>query len=48
MSGSIVIPTTSVDQYAATLGTWFGVGASDLNTIFPNLRNFSPQALGFV
>ena len=48
MSGSIVIPTTSVDQYAATLGSWFGVGSADLNTIFPNLRNFSSASLGFV
>jgi len=48
MSGNAIIPTTSVDQYAATLGAWFGVGQSDLNTIFPNLANFSPNNLGFV
>jgi uncharacterized protein (DUF1501 family) len=42
------IPTTSVDQYAATIGRWFGVGNSDLNTIFPNLRNFSNPTLGFL
>ena len=48
MAGSAFIPTTSVDQYAATLGAWFGVGAGDLNTIFPNLRNFPLGNLGFV
>ncbi len=47
-TGGSLIPTTSVDQYAATLGAWFGVGTSDLNTIFPNLRNFSSANLGFV
>ena len=48
MAGGAFVPTTSVDQYAATLGAWFGVGNSDLNTIFPNLRNFSSANLGFV
>jgi uncharacterized protein (DUF1501 family) len=42
------IPTTSLDQYAATLGGWFGVSDGDLTSIFPNLPNFSPQRLGFV
>jgi uncharacterized protein (DUF1501 family) len=42
------IPTTSLDQYAATLGGWFGVSNADLLSIFPNLPKFSPQTLGFV
>lgn len=46
--GGSFIPTTSVDQYAATLGRWFGVDSSDLNTIFPNLRNFGDGNLGFL
>ena len=35
------IPTLAVDQFAGTLGTWFGVGNSDLLTVFPNLQNFA-------
>ena len=47
------IPTTAVDQYAATLGLWFGVSDSDLRTsVFPNLGrfNFDPSVggLGFM
>jgi uncharacterized protein (DUF1501 family) len=43
------IPTTSVDQYAATLASWFGLSTSQIDTIFPNLGpNFSIRNLGFV
>ena len=35
------IPTTSIDQYGATLATWFGVDPAKLGTVFPNLGNFS-------
>jgi uncharacterized protein (DUF1501 family) len=42
------IPTTSVDQYAATLASWFGVASADLPTIFPNLANFQSANLGFL
>ena len=42
------IPTTSVDQYGATLATWFGVTASDLPSIFPNISNFTAPTLGFI
>jgi uncharacterized protein (DUF1501 family) len=42
------LPTTSVDQYAATLASWFGVPAAQLNTVAPNLDAFSVKNLGFV
>jgi uncharacterized protein (DUF1501 family) len=45
---NITIPTSSVDQYAATLGRWFGVAESELDVIFPNLRNFSTRDLAFM
>lgn len=43
-----LIPTTSIDQYAATLASWYGLSASDIADIFPNLGNFSNVNLGFV
>jgi uncharacterized protein (DUF1501 family) len=42
------IPTTSVDQYAATLATWFGVPSTELNLVFPNLNKFATANLGFM
>jgi len=43
-----LIPTTSVEQYAATMAGWMGVGASDLRLILPNLPNFATDTLGFM
>src|SRR5262245_15560541 len=42
------IPTTSVDQYAATLARWFGVSDADLDSVFPQLRNFDVRDLRFM
>jgi uncharacterized protein (DUF1501 family) len=42
------IPATSVDEYSATLAKWFGVSASDMATVFPNLGRFSNPDLGFM
>jgi uncharacterized protein (DUF1501 family) len=42
------IPTTSVDEYAATLATWFGVSTTDLPTVFPNIGRFAKPNLGFL
>ena len=47
-TGNATIPTVSVDQYAATLGNWFGVSPAALDLIFPNLKNFGVRNLGFV
>jgi uncharacterized protein (DUF1501 family) len=41
------IPSTSVDEYAATLARWFGITDSQLDDVFPNLRNFKTRNLGF-
>jgi uncharacterized protein (DUF1501 family) len=42
------IPSTSTDQYGATLAQWFGVSAANLPSIFPNLANFNTNKLGFI
>jgi uncharacterized protein (DUF1501 family) len=43
-----LLPTTSADQYAATLAHWFGVSDANLNSIFTNLANFPTRNLGFM
>lgn len=42
------IPTTSVDQFAATLAKWFGVDQTNMSTVFPNLSRFAVPDLGFM
>jgi uncharacterized protein (DUF1501 family) len=43
-----LVPTTSVDQYAATLAQWFGVAPGNVNGIFTNVHNFNTNNLGFL
>jgi uncharacterized protein (DUF1501 family) len=43
-----LLPNISVDQYAATLGKWFGLSDQQLLDILPNLKNFSTRDLGFM
>jgi len=51
-----LLPSTSVDQYAATLAKWFGVADSEMGSLLPNLKNFGvaagrpdyPTNLGFM
>jgi uncharacterized protein (DUF1501 family) len=42
-----LLPTTSVDQLAATLATWMGVPASDLPLVLPQIANYSTRDLGY-
>jgi uncharacterized protein (DUF1501 family) len=42
------IPTTSVEQYAATLARWYGLSDGDMPIVFPNIVNFSTSDLGFM
>jgi len=43
-----LIPTTSVEQYAATMAKWMGVTDANLPVILPNLNNFTLKNLGFM
>ncbi|WP_257387382.1 DUF1501 domain-containing protein [Tahibacter caeni] len=43
-----LIPTQSVDQYAATLARWFGLGEGGIDDILPNLGHFASRDLGFL
>ena len=42
------IPTTSVEQYAATLATWYGLSPADLTAVFPLIGRFASPSLGFL
>ena len=43
-----IIPSLSMDQYAATLAKWFGLDTSAYGDVFPNLVNFGESDLGFM
>ena len=47
-----LLPSTAVDQFGATLAKWFGVSATEMPIILPNIGNFGgadyPQDLGFL
>ena len=45
-----LLPSISVDQYAATLASWFGVSPGSLSTVLPNIGNYNASSLnlGFV
>ncbi len=42
------IPTTSVDQYAATMAKWFGLNGNEVTQVFPNIGRFATADLGFM
>jgi uncharacterized protein (DUF1501 family) len=48
VGGGRFIPTTSADQYAATLARWFGVEDAQLVQVAPNINNFATRNLGFM
>ena len=48
VGGGRMIPTTSADQYAATLARWFGIEDADLGMVAPNIDNFIDRDLGFM
>lgn len=43
-----LLPTTSLDQYGATMAKWFGVPAAALDSVFPSLKKFAVKDLGFL
>jgi nitrate/nitrite transporter NarK len=47
-----LLPSTSVDQYVATMARWFGVEAGEMSGVIPNIGNFGgsgyPVDLGFM
>jgi uncharacterized protein (DUF1501 family) len=43
------VPTTSVDEYSATLAKWYGISSpTDLATVLPNIGRFANPDLGFM
>jgi uncharacterized protein (DUF1501 family) len=42
------IPTTSIEQYGATLASWFGLSSSQISTVFPFVGRFATSNLGFL
>ncbi len=43
-----LLPSTSVDEYSATLAKWFGVSASEMPSVAPNIARFAAPDLGFM
>ncbi|QDV04813.1 hypothetical protein Poly30_03060 [Planctomycetes bacterium Poly30] len=43
-----LLPGRSVDQFGATLASWFGLAAPEVDLVFPNLGNFASRDLGFM
>jgi uncharacterized protein (DUF1501 family) len=43
-----LLPSISVDQYAATLASWFGVSDAQMATVLPSINNYSTRNIGFL
>lgn len=48
VGGGRFIPSTSSDQFAATLARWFGIPDGDLASVAPHIDNFAQRDLGFL
>jgi uncharacterized protein (DUF1501 family) len=52
LGNGALLPSTSVDQYAATMARWFGATETDLtgsaSSLFPRLSGFGSRDLGFM
>ena len=48
IGGGRMIPSTSADQFAATLARWFGIPDVDLDIVAPHIDNFMQRDLGFM
>jgi len=44
----VLIPSTALDQYGATLAKWFGVDGGGMTQVFPNIGKFASADLGFL
>ena len=42
-----LLPSTSVDQYGATLASWLGISDSNLPLVVPNIGSFSTRNMGY-
>jgi uncharacterized protein (DUF1501 family) len=43
-----LLPSTSVDEYSATLAKWLGVETGEIPLVSPNIANFNAPDLGFM
>lgn len=43
VGGGRLIPTTSTEQYAAKFASWMGVNETEINALFPTLREFGER-----
>lgn len=48
VGGGRLIPSLAVDQYAAQLGSWFGLNDAEINSALPNLGRFSQPSWRFI